>query len=62
MKNFLNKDMTEDKSTNKIKSFERYMYMDSPWNILKIKNLRKYEELKNLKRYLTDDEIKGKFL
>lgn len=54
--------MTEDKSTNKIKSFERYMYMDSPWNILKIKNLRKYEELKNLKRYLTDDEIKGKFL
>jgi len=53
--------MTDDKSNNKIKSFERYMFMESPWNILKIKNHRHEEEMKSLRRFLTNDEIKGKF-
>jgi len=53
--------MTDDKSENKIKSFDRYLFMKSPWNILKMKNQRNDEEMKSLKRFLTNDEIKGKF-
>jgi len=36
------------------------MFMDSPWNKLKIEQIMKQEELTSLKRFLTDDEIIGK--
>lgn len=33
--------------------------MESPWNKLKAENIKKEEELNSLRRFLSDQELKG---